>query len=84
LDALAQLSISGASIADIALGAAVIAADASRPIGMHDVLRAARSEYAKLDRGISAVELDGWPPTRLDELRAARPDRTRARRRVAP
>ena len=72
LDVLAQLSTNGASIADIALGAAILAADAGRSIGMLHVLRAAQSEYAKLERGISATELEGWPPVRLDEARCQR------------
>ncbi len=64
---LARLSVSGASIANIALGAAVLAADTGQAIGMAHVLRAAQSEYAKLDRSISAVELAGWPPDAVDE-----------------
>ena len=61
LTALARLSVSGASIASIALGAAVLAADTGTPIGMHHIRRAAESEYAKLDRQLTPVELDGWP-----------------------
>jgi hypothetical protein len=45
---------------------------------MLHVLRAAQSEYAKLERGISATELEGWPPVRLDEARGQR--RTSRRR----
>jgi hypothetical protein len=61
LDALAQLGVSGASIANIALGAAVLAADAGSRIGMAHVRAAALSEYAKHDRAPSAGELRGWP-----------------------
>jgi SpoVK/Ycf46/Vps4 family AAA+-type ATPase len=60
-DALARLGVTGAGIANIALGAAVLAADARVPIGMHHLRIAARSEYAKHDRAPSAAELQGWP-----------------------
>ena len=70
---LARLSVSGASIASIALGAAVLAADEGGPIGMGHVRRAAASEYAKLDRQLTPVELAGWPasePLRKTKARA--------------
>jgi hypothetical protein len=69
LDQLAQLAISGAGIAAIALGAAVQAADAGVPIAMAHVLRAAQSEYAKLGRSISATELEGWSLPEPDRAR---------------
>ncbi|MEU1372251.1 ATP-binding protein [Streptomyces triculaminicus] len=57
---LAQLNVTGGSIRNIALQAAFLAADADEPVTMGHVLRAARSEYAKLDRPITAVEAGGW------------------------
>lgn len=70
-DALARLSVSGASIANIALGAAVLAADAGSAIGMEHLLRATEAEYAKLERSLSPAELQGWP-ARLEPAGAAR------------
>jgi hypothetical protein len=57
---LARLSMAGGNIANIALGAAVLAADAKRSVGMTHVLAAARAEYAKLDRTLSEAETAGW------------------------
>jgi hypothetical protein len=58
--ALARLNVSGGNIRNIALGAAFHAADAGEPVGMRHVLRAARSEYAKLERPLTDAELAGW------------------------
>lgn len=60
VDVLARLSVSGGSIANIALGAAVLAADAGTKITMAYLLSASQSEYAKLHRSFGAAELDGW------------------------
>ena len=57
---LAQLSVSGGNIANIALGAAMLAADAGAPVRMAHVLAAARAEYAKLDRALTEAETAGW------------------------
>jgi hypothetical protein len=57
---LAQLAVAGGNIRNIALGAASLAADSAEPIGMIHVARAARTEYAKLEREPSDVELKGW------------------------
>lgn len=57
---LAQLSIAGGSIRNIALGAAFLAADDDQAVGMEHVLRAARSEYAKLERTLTDAEITGW------------------------
>ena len=57
---LGQLSVTGGSIRNIALLAAFLAADAGAPIGMHHVLEAARTEYAKLDKPLSPAETRGW------------------------
>jgi hypothetical protein len=57
---LARLSVAGGNIRNIALGAAFLAADAGEAVGMRHVLRAARGEYAKLERPLTDVEVAGW------------------------
>jgi len=53
---LARLEITGASIKSIALNAAFLAADASSPITMGHVLRAARREYSKIEKLVNENE----------------------------
>jgi ATPase family associated with various cellular activities (AAA) len=60
LSALARLNVSGGNIRNIALGAAFLAADGDEPVRMAHLLRAARSEYGKLERPLSASEIGGW------------------------
>jgi ATP-dependent 26S proteasome regulatory subunit len=58
---LAQLNLAGGNIRTIALNAAFHAAAQGTPIHMDHVLRAARSEYAKLEKppaGIDAARRD--------------------------
>jgi SpoVK/Ycf46/Vps4 family AAA+-type ATPase len=57
---LAQLNVTGGSIRNIALLAAFLAADAGTAITMGNVLEAARTEYAKLDKPLSPAETRGW------------------------
>ncbi|MBC9208858.1 ATP-binding protein [Roseomonas aerophila] len=57
---LAQLSLPGGHIRNVALGAAYLAADAGAPIGMAHLLHAARRECAKLERPLTAAEMEGW------------------------
>ncbi|KAA6459806.1 ATP-binding protein [Acidobacteria bacterium AB60] len=57
---LAQLSISGGVIRNIALLAAFLAADEGSPIAMRHIASAARTEYAKLDKPLSSAETRGW------------------------
>ena len=59
-DRLAQLNVAGGSIRNIAFNAAFIAADAAVPIGMIHVQAAARAEYEKLGKPLTAGELRGW------------------------
>jgi hypothetical protein len=59
-EALARLEISGGSIRTIAVNAAFLAAAAGKTIGMDLVMRAARREYAKLERLIAAAEFGAW------------------------
>jgi hypothetical protein len=57
---LAQLNVTGGSIRNIALLTAFLAADAGAPITMGNILEAARTEFAKLDKPLSAAETRGW------------------------
>jgi AAA+ superfamily predicted ATPase len=60
VERLAQLSVAGGSIRNVALNAAFLAADTNEPVSMAHVLRAARSEYAKLERSLTDAEVAGW------------------------
>ena len=57
---LARLNVAGGNIRNIALNAAFLAADAGEPVQMTHLLRAARSEYAKLEKTLTAAETGGW------------------------
>ena len=57
---LARLNVAGGNIRNIALNAAFLAADAGEPVRMEHLLRAARSEYAKLEKPLTAAEIGGW------------------------
>jgi hypothetical protein len=59
-DKLARLSVAGGSIRNIALGAAFLAADEGQPVRMKHLLRAAKTECAKIDKTVSEAEIDGW------------------------
>ena len=58
--ALAQLKLPGGSIRNIALNAAFLAAEANEPVGMAQLLQAARLEAQKTDRPLSDAEIRGW------------------------
>jgi len=60
LDRLARLTAAGGNIRNIALGAAFLAADAGEPVRMAHLLSAARSEFAKLEKPLTDVEIAGW------------------------
>lgn len=57
---LAQLNVAGGNIRNIALNAAFLAADAGDPVQMKHILAAARSEYTKLERTLTDMEIRGW------------------------
>ncbi|WP_213803533.1 AAA family ATPase [Granulicella sp. dw_53] len=57
---LAQLNIPGGIIRNIATGAAFLAADENSSIGMDHILRASRTEYAKLEKPLTPSEIGGW------------------------
>jgi hypothetical protein len=57
---LAHLNVAGGNIRNIALNAAFLAADASQPVSMSHLKRAASIEYSKLERPLSENETGGW------------------------
>ncbi|MEI2579945.1 ATP-binding protein [Scytonema sp. PRP1] len=57
---LAKLNIAGGNIRNIALNAAFLAADTGESVQMKHLLRAAQSEYAKLDKQPTEAEVRGW------------------------
>ncbi len=57
---LARLNITGGAIRNIALQAAFLAADSNEPVTMSHLLRAARSEYDKLEKPLTETEIGGW------------------------
>jgi len=57
---LAQLSVAGGNIRNIALNAAFNAADAGEPVQMKHILAAAKSECVKLERALTDPETKGW------------------------
>ena len=59
-ESLSRLNVSGGNIRNIALNAAFIAADSQEPVRMTHLLRAARSEYAKLEKPLTDAEVEGW------------------------
>jgi hypothetical protein len=60
MEQLAQLSVAGGGIRNIAVQAAFAAADAGVPIGMEQVLHAAAAEYGKHLRSLTDAETRGW------------------------
>jgi ATPase family associated with various cellular activities (AAA)/Winged helix domain, variant len=57
---LAQLNVTGGTIRNIALSAAFIAADVDEPVRMGHLLRAARTEHAKIEKPLTDAEVAGW------------------------
>ena len=58
--ALAQLNVAGGTIRNIALHAAFLAAEPGEPVRMAHLLRAARTEYAKMEKPLTEAEIEGW------------------------
>jgi SpoVK/Ycf46/Vps4 family AAA+-type ATPase len=54
---LAQMDVAGGHIRNMALGAAIAAADEGVPVGMAQILKAAKEEYDKMERPLSSA---GW------------------------
>ncbi|HEY0100568.1 MAG TPA: ATP-binding protein [Pyrinomonadaceae bacterium] len=57
---LARLNVAGGNIRNIALHAAFHAADTGEAVTMSHILRAARSEYDKLEKTLTESESGGW------------------------
>ena len=57
---LARLNVTGGNIRNIMLNAAFLAADANEPVRMMHLLRAASTEYAKLEKPLTEAEIGGW------------------------
>jgi hypothetical protein len=57
---LAQLNLAGGNIRNVALQAAFLAAEDDEAVQMQHVHRAARTEYAKLERPLTGTEIGGW------------------------
>lgn len=60
VDRLAKLNVTGGNIRNIALYAAFLAADSNEPVRMDHLLRAARAEFAKLEKPLTESEIGGW------------------------
>jgi hypothetical protein len=60
VEQLARLNVPGGNIRNIALNAAFLAADANEPVRMAHLLRAARVEYAKMEKPLTEAEIRGW------------------------
>jgi ATPase family associated with various cellular activities (AAA) len=56
---LAKMNVAGGNIRNIAVNAAFLAAEAGGPVRMAEVMRAARGEYAKMERPMTVGELEG-------------------------
>jgi hypothetical protein len=57
---LGKLNVAGGNIRNIAMRAAFLAAEAEEPVEMKHLLQAAKSEYVKLERPLTDVEVKGW------------------------
>ncbi len=60
VEKLARLNLAGGHIRNLALNAAFLAADAHEPVRMKHLLAAAQTEFAKLEKTLSATETAGW------------------------
>jgi len=54
------LNVAGGNIKNIAINAAVLAAQEDQPIRMKHILKATQAEYVKLERTLTAQEINGW------------------------
>jgi hypothetical protein len=57
---LAQLNMAGGNIRNIAVNAAFLAAESKCPVGMEQVLSAAKLEAEKIERPLTDAEIRGW------------------------
>jgi ATP-dependent 26S proteasome regulatory subunit len=57
---LAQLTVAGGHIRNIALAASFFAAERGEPVTMQHIFEGARLEYGKLERPLADAETRGW------------------------
>ena len=57
---LSRLNVPGGNIRNVAINAAFLAADAREPVRMSHLLRAAHTEYAKLEKPLTDAEIGNW------------------------
>jgi hypothetical protein len=57
---LSRLNVAGGNIRNVAINAAFLAAEAREPVRMNHLLRAARTEYAKLEKPLTDAEIGNW------------------------
>lgn len=57
---LARLSVAGGNIRNIALNAAVLAANSDEPVMMKHILQAAQTEFLKLEKMLSDADVRDW------------------------
>ena len=57
---LAQLTLAGGHIRNVAMNAAFLAAGRDEAVGMEHIREAALTEYAKLEKPVTSTELGGW------------------------
>ncbi len=57
---LARLNVAGGNIRNVALNAAFLAAETNEPVRMDHLARAARTEFAKLEKPLPEAELEAW------------------------
>ncbi len=57
---LGRLNVAGGNIRNIALNGAFLAADRSESVQMKHLLRAAQTEYSKLEKSLTEAEVGGW------------------------
>jgi hypothetical protein len=57
---LGRLNVAGGNIRNIALNGAFLAADRGESVQMKHLLRAAQTEYSKLEKSLTEAEIGGW------------------------
>jgi ATPase family associated with various cellular activities (AAA) len=57
---LGRLNVAGGNIRNIALNGAFLAAECGESVQMKHLLRAAQSEYSKLEKSLTEAEVGGW------------------------
>jgi hypothetical protein len=57
---LSQLNVAGGNIRNIALNGAFLAAESGTPVGMANLVEAAKLEAQKIERPLSDAEIRGW------------------------